>query len=177
MTHTIHTSFTQRLKRLMRHWRLSASDGRRAFPPATLEQIAAAIAQGERMHRAEVRLIVETSLGTEAIVKGVSNRQRALALFAEYGIWDTEENCGVLIYVNLAERKVEIVADRAISRKIDAQQWRAVCQTMTQGFGQKLFHDATLMAISQLNALLQLHFPATGAGPRANQLPDQPIIL
>ncbi len=71
-----------------------------------------------------MRLIVENALPFDAIWDDITNRQRALALFAEYGVWDTEDNCGVLIYVNLAEHKVEIVADRDIDRKIDARTWQ-----------------------------------------------------
>jgi uncharacterized membrane protein len=159
----------------MKHWRASRADALRAFPESTLAAAAQAITAGEQTHRGEVRFIVEKSLPTDEVWDGVTNRQRALALFADYGVWDTEDNCGVLIYVNLAEHKVDIVADRGIDRKIDAATWQAVCRTMTEGFRQGKFHDATLAAIEQVNALLREHFPATGARP--NELPDSPIML
>ena len=165
----------RRLRRLWRHWRSSAAAGRRAFPPATLAAVGAAIAAGEREHRGELRLIVEAALPLHAAWAGMGNRQRAVALFAEHGIWDTEDNCGVLIYVNLAERKVDIVADRAIARRIDGATWQALCNTLTQGYMQGRFHDSTLAAVAGVNALLRSHFPAEGA--RANELPDQPLIL
>jgi uncharacterized membrane protein len=164
-----------RIGRALRHLRSSSADARRAFPPATLAAIASAITAGEQTHRGEVRLIVEKALPLETIWAGISNRQRALALFADHGLWDTEENCGVLIYVNLAERKVDIVADRGIDRKIDEATWQAICRTMTQSFAQGRFHDGTLAAIEQVNDLLRTHFPADGARP--NQLPDQPLML
>ena len=166
---------SQRLSRALRHWNTSAAAGRRAFPQATLAAIAGAISEGEHTHRSEVRLIVEASMPFEAIWADMSNRQRALALFAEYGVWDTEDNCGLLIYINLAERQVDIVADRHVGRKIPAATWQAVCQTMTDGFAHGRFHDSTLAAVAQVNALLRTHFPATGA--RANELPDNPILL
>jgi uncharacterized membrane protein len=106
---------------------------------------------------------------------GSSNRQRALALFADYGVWDTEENCGVLLYVNLADRKVEIVADRGIQRKIDAATWQAICRTLTDGYARGEFHNSTLAAIGQVNDLLRQHFPADR--PRPNELPDHPLML
>jgi uncharacterized membrane protein len=90
-------------------------------------------------------------------------------------VWDTEDNCGVLIYINLAEHKVDIVADRGIDRKIDQPTWQAICHRMTAGFKQQQFHQATLAAIDEVNALLRLHFPANGARP--NELPDQPIVI
>jgi uncharacterized membrane protein len=169
------SSASQRLSRALRHWKTSAADGRRAFPQETLAAVAAAITEGEKTHRSELRLIVEASMPFDAIRADVSNRQRALALFAEHGVWDTEDNCGVLIYVNLAERKVDIVADRNVNRKIDAATWQAVCRTMTDGFARGQFHDSMLAAVAQVNELLRQHFPANGA--RLNELPDNPIML
>ena len=168
-------TFTQRLARAVRHVKTSSVHGRRAFPQETLAEIAAAIAIGETTHRGELRLIVEASMPFEAVWADVSNRQRALALFAEHGVWDTEDNCGVLIYVNLAERAVDIVANRNVNRKIDAATWQAVCQTMTDGFARGQFGASTIAAVARVNELLRLHFPANGA--RANELPDNPIML
>ncbi len=168
-------SLGQRLKRAWRHARSSDGDAKRAFPETTLAAISEAITAGEQTHRGEVRLIVEKALPFDEAWDGVSNRQRALALFADYGVWDTEDNCGVLIYINLAEHKVDIVADRGIDRKIGKETWQAVCRTMTEGFRQGQFHDATLAAIEQVNALLREHFPANGARP--NELPDKPLML
>jgi uncharacterized membrane protein len=168
-------SFTQRIHRAWRHLRSSDGDAKRAFPETTLEAITEAITAGEQTHRGEVRLIVEKGLPFDDAWDGVSNRQRALALFADYGVWDTEDNCGVLIYINLAEHKVDIVADRGIDRRIDSATWQAVCRTMTEGFRDGRFHDATLAAVKQVNELLHQHFPANGS--RANELPDKPLML
>ncbi len=165
----------QRIGRTWRHLTSSGAEARHAFPETTLAAISEAITAGEQTHRGEVRLIVEKALDFDDAWDGVTNRQRALALFADYGVWDTEDNCGVLIYVNLAEHKVDIVADRGIDRKIDSATWQAVCRTMTDGFKAGHFHDATLAAIAQVNELLQHHFPANG--PRANELPDKPLML
>jgi uncharacterized membrane protein len=111
---------TGRVRRTLRHLLSTRNEAARAFPPATLAAIAEAITAGEQTHRGEVRLIVEKSMPLGAVWDGVTNRQRALALFADYGIWDTEDNCGVLIYVNLADHKVDIVADRGIDRRSTA---------------------------------------------------------
>lgn len=173
---TSHASHTEsRLARLWRHWRSTAAKGRRAFPPQTLEAIGKAITAGEQRHRGELRLIVEHGMPFDALWAGMGIRARAIALFAEYGIWDTEDNCGVLVYVNLAEHKVEIVTDRNVGRKIDNIVWKRVCAAMTQGFARGEFHAATLAALDQVNSLLAQHFPASGE--RANELPDRPIVL
>jgi uncharacterized membrane protein len=169
------TSFSERMQRQWRHWRTTAAHGRRMFPADTLARIGDAITAGEQLHRGELRLIVERALPSEAIWADLSNRQRAIALFAEYGVWDTEDNCGVLIYVNLAEQKVDIVVDRNIGRKIAPSTWQQVCNTMTAGFARGDFHASTLAAVEQVNALLAAQFPANGK--RSNELPDQPIVL
>ncbi|MET3130906.1 putative membrane protein YgcG [Oxalobacteraceae bacterium GrIS 1.11] len=168
-------SLLERARRALKHASGTVAAGRRAFPAASLKAIEQAIAQGEQIHRAEVRLILEPALSLADIWRGTSNRQRALALFAQYGIWDTEENCGVLIYVNLAERQVDIVADRHVGRRIAPEQWQAICQAMTLAYAAGDYQNGTLAAIVALNDMLRQHFPADGARP--NQLPNDAIML
>lgn len=163
------------LARLVRHLTTTTGFGRRAFPEETLKAIEEAIAEGEKLHRAEVRVIVEPALSAPAVWNGMSPRERARELFAHYGVWDTEENSGVLVYINLADHQVEIVADRGIGRTVAAQDWQAICRTMTQGFARGDYHNSTLSALSQLNALLQEHYPDDGA--TGNQLADRPVML
>jgi uncharacterized membrane protein len=170
--------FKDKLARRLRHLQSGIGPGEKLFPQNVLDLITAAIAEGEATHRGEVRLIVEAALPGELIWDGVTDRERALDLFAEHGIWDTEDNCGVLVYVNLADHKVEIVADRAINRKVAHAQWQAICDTMTQGFCQGEYGRSTLAAIEQVNALLRQHFPADGSrGPDVNELPNQPVMI
>lgn len=167
--------FTTRLRRALRHAMTGSNVGKRCFPAETLTAIAAAVGAGEQRHRAEVRLIVEPALPFGIALAGVTNRERAKALFAEYGVWDTEENCGVLLYVNLAEHAVDIVADRNVGRLIAEAEWQAVCRTMTDAYKKGEFRDGTLAALDQLADLLQRHFPDDGS--RRNQLPDEAVIL
>jgi uncharacterized membrane protein len=161
--------------RLIRHLLTTSASGRRAFPTATLQVIEQRIAEGESQHRAEIRLIVEPSLPLGSVLRRITSRERALALFAQYGIWDTEENCGMLVYINMADHKIEIVTDRGIGKKVAAEVWQAICNDMTQGFKQDAYLDSTLAALGKINALLQQHFPATGS--RINQLPNRPLML
>jgi len=161
--------------RLMRHLMTTSLAGRRAFPDTTLQAIENVIAEGERRHRAEVRVIVESSLPLGAVLRSMTARQRALALFAQYGVWDTEDNCGVLVYVNLADHKVEIVADRGIDRRVAQDEWQEICRDMTGGFRHGAFLQSTLDAIGSINALLEQHFPDDGSS--TNQLSDKPLVL
>jgi uncharacterized membrane protein len=162
-------------RRLLRHLFTTTAAGRRSFPPHTLKAIQTAIADGERRHRAQVRMIIEASLPAGAILESMSSRGRARELFARYRIWDTEENCGVLVYINLADHKVEIVADRAAGRALSAHEWQKVCRTMTEGFAHGEFHDSAVTGLQQLNDLLAQRFPSDGS--QANQLSDRPLVL
>ncbi|HJU70554.1 MAG TPA: TPM domain-containing protein [Paucimonas sp.] len=163
------------ITRALRHLATTTSTGRRAFPARTLEAIQAAIAAGEKQHRAEVRLIIEPALPMQMAAGGHSARERARELFSLYRIWDTEENCGILVYINLADHKVEIIADRAVGRALAAGDWQTVCKTMTQGFARGEFHDSAIAGLTQLNGLLAAKFPDDGA--RQNQLSNRPLIL
>jgi uncharacterized membrane protein len=152
------------------HW-----TARRAFPPVVMKRIEEAIAAGERMHGGQVRFVVEGSLPMGQLVRGETPRERALEVFGRLRIWDTEENCGVLIYLLLADRDVEIVADRGIHRKVGDDAWQALCRGMEIAFRERRFADGAIDGIDAVNTLLAQHFPRTGAG--ANELSDQPIIL
>ena len=163
------------LTRLKRHLLTTSGTGRRAFPPATLKAIEATIAAGEVLHRAEVCLIIESSLTLAEVLQHVSARDRARQLFALHHIWDTEENCGVLVYVNLADRKVEIVTDRGVGRQVDSSDWQAICHAMTHGFARDEFHHSVITALQKINTLLQKHYPAQGAS--SNQLDNRPVLL
>lgn len=164
-----------RFSRLCKHLFTTDGAGRRIFPAATLAEIEKAIAAGEQTHRAEIGCIIEPSLSMDEVWSGMSARQRAIELFSLHRIWDTEENCGVLVYINLADHKVEIIADRSIERLVQKERWHAICHTMTHAFARGHYHDGVLAALEQINGLLAEHFPATGERP--NQLSNRPVIL
>jgi uncharacterized membrane protein len=153
------------------HW-----SARRAFPTTVMKRIEAAIADGERMHGGQVRFVVESSLPMGQLVRGETPRERALEVFSRLRIWDTEENCGVLIYLLLADRDVEIVADRGIHRKVGDEAWQAICRGMEAAFRVKRFSEGAVDGIDAINALLAHHYPRSGAGG-SNELPDEPIVL
>lgn len=162
--------------RFYKHLFTTRAAGKQAFPADVLQAIQSAIAEGEKLHRAEIRFAVEAALPWHSVLDNQTSRRRAHELFARYRIWDTEENSGVLIYVNLADRKVEIVTDRNVGRALGKDDWQAVCKTMTAGFAQGNYRDSTLAALQQLNALLQQHFPASGTSA-SNELSNKPLML
>jgi uncharacterized membrane protein len=164
-----------KMARLFRHFITTNGTGRMLFPQSTLDAIEDAITAGETRHRAEVHMIVESALPLGAVWNGTSARERARELFSEYRIWDTEENCGVLVYVNIADHQVEIVADRGVGHVVALAEWQGVCDTMTRGFARNAYHDGVMAALGELNALLEKHYPDQGR--LQNQLSNRPLVL
>jgi uncharacterized membrane protein len=163
------------LSRALRHLLTTSAAGRRAFPADGLKNIESVIAQGEQLHRAEVKLIVEPSMPLSAILERQSARERACELFAQYRVWDTEENCGILLYINLADHDVEIVADRTVTRLLSQDAWDETCAIMTRGFARGAYCESTVAGLQHLNSLLAARMPDDGS--RANQLSDRPVML
>jgi uncharacterized membrane protein len=143
------------------------------FTPQVLQQIETEIAASEARHGGEIRFAVEGSLSGAELLKGITPRARALQVFAQLGVWDTEQNNGVLIYILWADRDVEIVADRGFNGRISAEQWSAVCRKMEQAFAQDDVAGAVLTGIREVGSLIALHFPTTDR----NEQPDRPILL
>lgn len=154
----------------MTHWQV-----RRAFPQSTLVVIENAIKASESTHAGQVRFAVEGALDTSALFKGQSPRERAVAVFSQLRIWDTEYNNGVLIYLLLADRAVEIVADRGIHAKTDSHEWKTICSKMETAFEQSNFECGVVSGIQAVSRHLTVHFPPLAAGQ--NDLPDKAVVL
>ena len=162
--------------RWIRHLFLDHLAQTRAFPRATLEAIARAVARQEKRHRGELRVAIEGGLPLQVLVARRGARERALELFARLRVWDTEDNAGVLIYLLLADRRVEIVADRGIHARVGDTAWETICGAMQQEFAAGRFEAGTLAGLSAVSDLLAQHFPPkTGDNP--NELPDAPLVL
>ncbi|HZM36249.1 MAG TPA: TPM domain-containing protein [Burkholderiales bacterium] len=159
--------------RLLRHLLIPDWWTRRVFPGSALEKIAQAIAGSERLHRGEIAFAVEGGLPLQVL--RASCRERAKALFGELGVWDTEENIGVLVYVQLVDHDIEIVADRGIARHVAQSEWEAICQAMEASFRKREFLPGTLNAIERVTMLLARHFPAEGVN--RNELSDRPRVI
>jgi uncharacterized membrane protein len=167
---------THKLRRFFRHLATDHGSVRRAFPDTALARIEAMIGDGEKRHRGQVRFAVEPSLPLARVLAGVTPRERAIDVFGLLRIWDTEENCGVLVYLLLADRDVEIVADRGIHGRVGTKAWNAVCRKMETAFRGGRFAEGVEAGLGEINALLAEHFPREG-GAGGNELPDRPIVL
>jgi uncharacterized membrane protein len=163
------------LPRLFRHLLGEDWAARRAFPEPVLERITAAIASGEQCHSGELRFVVEGGLPPVCVLRGQTARQRAEELFGELRVWDTEHNSGVLIYLLMADRSVEILADRGVSARVPPGQWQAICKAMEQRYALGEFERGAVEGIEAVSDLLAAHFPADAVNP--NELPDRPVIM
>jgi uncharacterized membrane protein len=163
------------LRRFWRHVAMTPWSAARAFPERALEAIGRRVGEHEKRHRGEVRFVVEAELTTPQLWADLSSRARAVEVFSSLRVWDTQENTGVLVYVLLADHKVEIVADRGVCAWVSAGQWQAICRAMQEAFAAGRFEEGALAGVTAISELLEKHFPAGGENP--NELPDRPLMI
>ncbi len=163
------------LKRIVRHLSTGRAKVQAVFPRHTLLAVEHAIRDAEGKHNGQIRFAVEASLELRPLLAGQTARQRALDVFSNLRVWDTEHNNGVLIYLLLADRDVEIVADRGIHAKLGQETWEAICREMEASFRTGKFEAGVLAGIHAVGEHLSRHFPARSGKP--NELPDVPVVL
>jgi len=164
------------LPRLLRHRLLDEGDARRALGPDALAQIERRIAESETRHSGEIRVCVEAGLPFSYLRRGADARERAITLFGKLRVWDTANNNGVLIYVLLAERAIEIVADRGLVPHVDAATWEKIMAGMQSAFQEGRFAEGIAQAVDAVDALLVRHFPLAAGEANPNELPNAPVF-
>jgi uncharacterized membrane protein len=163
------------IKRILRHLVMTHWQVNRAFSRHTLIAIEQSIKASETAHVGEIRFALEGALDGAALFRGQSARERALDVFSQLRVWDTERNNGVLIYLLLADRDVEIVADRGIHSKVGSGEWEKICRKMETAFRQANYEGGVVSGIQAVTQHLTTSFPAASAG--RNELPDKPVVL
>jgi uncharacterized membrane protein len=163
--------------RWFRHTFATGGAVRRAFPPQTLASIEAGIDASERMHCGEIRVAIEGALEPSEIARGKAPRERALEVFAALGVWDTDANNGVLIYVLLADRDVEIVADRGFNDRVAAAEWREVCDRIEREFRAGRFEHGMLAGVGEVGRIIGAHYPQRPGQRDEDELPNRPALL
>ncbi|MGA2709726.1 MAG: TPM domain-containing protein [Steroidobacteraceae bacterium] len=168
--------------RLLRHALATHWRARLRFPAPVLDAIEIAVARAERSHAGQIRFAIETALHPMQILRDLTPRARAVEVFSALHVWDTEHNNGVLIYVQLADRVVEIVADRGITGRVQPAEWEAVCRLMEQHFRSGRFRDGAVAGVEAVGMLLSRYFPAPAGrtddgSDVGNELPDRPALL
>ncbi len=155
---------------LQHHWRV-----KQVFPAHVLSRIEQAITMGGATHSGQVRFVVEGALDGAPLFRDQPARERALDIFSHLRIWDTEHNDGVLIYLLLADRKVEIVADRGIDAKVGTAGWERICRNMETEFRRGNFEGGVIDGIDAVSRELAMHFPPQR--PPRNAPPDKPVVM
>lgn len=160
------------LQRLIQHRLWDETDAAKALNPAALTRIEARVRNSEAHHSGQICVCVEASLPLSYLWRGAQARERAVAQFGKLRVWDTEHNNGVLIYLLLVERKVEIVADRGLNQQVSAAQWQAVLETIRADFQAGRFEAGLLAAVGQVDELLRTVWPLAAGEQAVNELPN-----
>ncbi|KIZ47415.1 MULTISPECIES: TPM domain-containing protein [Rhodopseudomonas] len=163
------------IRRIGKHLLTTRRRVHKAFPPRAFDAIEQAIKASEATHSGQIRFVVEGALDGAPLFRDQPARERALDIFSQLRIWDTAHNNGVLIYLLLADRDVEIVADRGIDAHVSAESWEQICKAMEAEFRQGNFEAGVLKGIDAITAHLARHFP--GDDSDANELPDAPVVV
>ncbi|WP_333874887.1 TPM domain-containing protein [Methylobacter sp.] len=163
------------IKRWFRHAFILPWRWRMLFPKAVLGEIEEAVKHSEHQHGGELRFAVENALALGQVWRGISARQRAIDVFSNLRVWDTEQNSGVLIYLLLADREVHIIADRGIAKYVEQVEWDAIAKAMQKEFKRGNFLSGSLQGIEHITVLLATHFPPGADNP--NELSNKPVIV
>ena len=172
-----------KVKTILKHLWLDASDAQKALPADMLQRLALRIAASEGRHTGQIRIYVEAALpmsylwrlGQSSTMKALT-RQRAVMQFGKLLLWDTEHNNGVLIYLQLAEHAIEIIADRGVDRHVSTHDWQAMAQRMSAAFSAGHFEDGLTQAIGEVSSVLVAHFPAAPGSKPVNEQPNEPVL-
>ena len=165
------------LTRLLKHRWLDETDAQRALGGGAVERIEARVKESERRHSGEIRVCVEAGLPLSYLWRDATARERAVTMFGKLRVWDTEHNNGVLVYLLLAERQIEIVADRGINAHVAPAQWATLLHGMRGAFKAGQFEAGLMAAVDAIDALLSENFAATAQSANPNELSDRPLLL
>ncbi len=164
------------IQRMIQHLMTGNMAVKAAFPPRSLHAIEQAIRETEASHTGQIRFAVEAALDFVALRHNQTAGERAVEIFSQLRVWDTEHNNGVLIYLLLADRDVEIVADRNIHARLGQAAWEAICRDMEAAFRLGKFEAGVMQGVRAVGSHLQRHFPRKSSDI-PNELPDKPIVL
>ena len=167
----------QKIKRIFRHRWLDESDSRKAVPADMAERLRRRVAASERRHTGEVRICVEAGLPRSYLWRNASARQRAVTLFGKLRMWDTEHNNGVLIYLLLADRAIEMVADRGLNAVVSPAQWQAMIDNLSQALRQSRYEDGLTQALEEVSAVLVQHFAISAGATNPDELSDVVVLM
>lgn len=163
------------LKRLIRHVVLPHWWVRRTISPDLLRRVEMVVKASEATHRGELRVVLEANLPLPRVLQNQSVRSRAIELFSQLRVWDTADNCGVLIYLQLIDRRIEIVVDRGINATLGQPFWTSLCRRMEDAFKAGDYAGGLLFTLQAISDVLCVYFPVEEANP--DELPNEPLLI
>lgn len=166
----------KRLPRILKHRWLDETDATRALGPDALAHLEARVRASELRHSGEIRLCVEAGLPLSYLWRDATPRQRAVTMFGKLRVWNTEHNNGVLVYLLLAERAIEIVADRGVTRRVPQATWDMLVAGMREDFRSGRFERGLMQAVDAVDGILSRHFPLSAGQANPNELPNEPDL-
>ena len=166
-----------KLMRILKHRLVDETDAKRALSATALDRIEARVKASERHHSGEIKVCVEASLPLSYLWRNATARERAVTMFGKLRVWDTHANNGVLIYLLLAERQIDIVADRGLNDHVSAVQWNTLLKDISGAFKRGEFESGLIAAVDAIDALLARHFPVSATAENRNELPDRPTVF
>lgn len=173
----LNLSFWQHFTRLLRHWSTFSYQTRRLLPLEQRESLAQNIEQSESNHTGEIGIAFETRLPFSYLARQARARERAWTVFSKMQVWDTPDDNGVLIYFLVAERRIEIVADRGIAQLVEQNQWDAWVHELYVSLQNNQLHEGLHVVIDEISAILAQHFPQTQSSETENRAINLPQIL
>jgi uncharacterized membrane protein len=165
-----------RFKRILKHWWWDSKDAQRALNPEAAQRIQQHVAQSEQAHSGEIRVCVESSLPLSYLWRHATARERAISMFGKLRVWDTHQNNGVLIYLLLAEHRIEIIADRGLNTLMPPQNWEPILQAMRLRFRKDQIEEGLMEAVNAVDKVLRKHFALRPGEANPNELPDAPVV-
>lgn len=133
------------------------------------------VASAEKGHRGEIVLIIEDHLPIKtAYFEGC--RARAINLFSQYRVWDTEENTGVLVYINICEKNLQIISDRGINKYVSLNVWEAICDKAISQIAKKQIDSALINLLNDIGQLLRQYYNLED-DPQNNELSNTIVHL
>ena len=147
------------------------------FTSDVLDRLQQTVAEHEAQHTGQLLLCIEAALPPRYIERGASPRERAMRLFGKYGVWNTEDNNGALLYLLMDKHIIELVADRALDRCVPQEQWAAIVQELRDALRNAEYESGLQSALRKISELQIRHFPANGEHVRDNTVPDLPVVL
>lgn len=168
---------THDISRWLRHLGTWRAHARWLFPDKALDALEAAIRDSEKEHRCEIRLVIEAAMPLAAVWHGHTCRQRAVHLFRQLGVAHTGERTGILLYINIADHDIELIADKGVDTLVSPHTWDTVVAQMSAGFRDERYVQSVLDALNTLRGIARESLPAHAGAAPANALTDRPLML